>query len=96
MRTIWKFEIKMYGTTEIIMPIRAEVLTVQMQKGIPCIWVELNPRELEKQIRYFQWYGTGHPMPISHKRYIGTIQDAQGELVFHLYENRSNYDKQPM
>jgi hypothetical protein len=86
MKTIWKFELDFNSTFE--MPKGAEILTVQLQKDIPCLWALVDTeKELEK--RHFETYGTGHPLSYERgnsKVYIGTYQIANGALVFHVFE----------
>ncbi len=86
MKEIWKFELEFYSTFQL--PKGAEILTVQLQKDKPCIWVLVDTeRELEE--RHFETFGTGHE--ISYKKgvskiYVGTYQIANGSLVFHVFE----------
>lgn len=84
---IWKFEIK---TSKIIvkMPKGAEILTIQAQNGIPCIWALVNP-EKEKELRHFDIYGTGQDIHFDmgfELKYINTFQLTEGLLVYHLFE----------
>jgi hypothetical protein len=90
MSVIWKFGLKpnegdsMIAT--IAMPSGAQVLTVQVQAGIPQIWAVVDPKAPIVE-RRFQVVGTGHPfeMKPSHK-YLGTFQMHQGLFVYHLFE----------
>jgi len=85
-KVIWKFEIKTTDGQQIDMPIGAEILTVQIQRGKPCIWAICNPLS-ENEKRTFEIYGTGNPYPSKGQRsYIGTYQEAGGGLVWHLFE----------
>lgn len=66
------------------MPKGAEVLTVQVQNGITCIWVLCNP-DSPKVNKSFEIFGTGHSInEVKERRYIGTFQ--LDELVYHLFE----------
>lgn len=71
------------------MPRGAQVLTVQVQYGTPCLWALVDP-EAPHEIRTFATYGTGRPMqvPGNHNgaKYIGTYQVEGGALVFHVFE----------
>lgn len=72
----------------ILMPKGAEILTVQTQNGIPCIWA-LVDIEAEKEPRVFDIFGTGHPVTFDmgvERKYINTFQLKGGALVFHLFE----------
>lgn len=83
-KVIYKYELNFKSVTTIEMPKSAEVLTIQMQNGIPCIWAKLNPDQ-EKQLRTFMLIGTGHSFEdFGNLNYIGTIQDSY--YVFHCFE----------
>lgn len=84
--TIWKFELETQQLHSIEMPEGGQVLTVQVQNEIPCIWVKVNPAK-NKEVRIFEVYGTGRVIPseeIYDRKYIGTYQS--GEFVWHLFE----------
>ena len=83
-RQIWKFPI---GSTEpmVSMPRGAEILTVQVQNGVPTIWA-LVDTDAPKAKRLIHIFGTGWDIPKKIHRYIGTWQhDA---LVWHLFEEQ--------
>ncbi len=89
MKTIWKYEFEISDNIIIRMPADAEILCVQMQNDIPCIWAKVNP---EKSLinRKFKMYGTGHPITEKigfFEKYIGTIQKFNGKLIFHIFES---------
>jgi hypothetical protein len=82
-----KFAIDHYDFT-LEMPKDAEILTVQTQNEKPCIWALVNP-ENDKELRYFEVYGTGHGIHYDmgiERKYINTFQLDDGSLVFHLFE----------
>lgn len=91
MRTIWKFEIsEITDRFSIDMPSDAEILTVQVQNGNPCIWAIVESEHTEDR-RYFEIIGTGHPFKedrdeIVERKYIGTFQLYGGGIIFHLFE----------
>ncbi len=86
-RTIWKFQLEIKDEQSILMPAGAEILTVQVQHGIPCVWALVLPSVPMEQ-REFRIYGTGHPVDDSEifLSYIGTYQLQEGSLVFHVFE----------
>ena len=43
MRTIWKYELAMIGRQTVPMPADAEILSVQVQAGVPCLWALVKP-----------------------------------------------------
>lgn len=80
--TIWKFPLALDpGTEAIKLPAGAEVLTVQMQCGIPVLWARVDP-EAEPADFAIECVFTGGR---SHSagRYVGTVQ-VQG-LVYHYF-----------
>ena len=85
MKTIWKYCVQVEDRFEVQMPKGAEVITVQMQGDVPCIWALVDPAQ-EMEPRRFRLAGTGHSLPdnINLFGYLGTFQP--GALVFHLFE----------
>lgn len=86
--TIWKYDLEITDEQKIKMPLKAKVLCVQIQNGLPKIWIKVNP-ENEKEERTFLTVGTGHIMlknDMQYDEYIGTYQFK--ELVFHLFERK--------
>lgn len=87
MRQIWKYDLAVSGLQDIKMPKGSEVLTVQVQKGVPCIWA-LGDIEEEKVFRSFAVFGTGHDVSdlLKSISFVGTFQLHGGDLVFHVFE----------
>lgn len=87
MQTVWKFPLSTDSATTVPMPKGAEILTLQMQGGSPCIWAKVDPNaEIER--RAFRIFGTGHGLPPMKLDYVGTFQvnDGGSPLVFHVFE----------
>ena len=84
MTTIWKFRVDVVDTGIVNMPAGAEVLCVQLQDDVPWVWVKADD-EAPLVARVFHWRGTGHHLG-DVGRYIGTVQQLGGALVFHLFE----------
>ena len=82
---IFKYQLPIEHLSSIEMPMGAQVLTVQSQNGGGCIWALVNP-EAETVKRYFETYGTGHPVPEATRTYIGTYQQSGGSLIWHVFE----------
>jgi hypothetical protein len=78
MNRIYKYPV----LTSIRMPKSAQILTVQNQRGEPCLWALCNPDE-ETETRFFRVYGTGDGVNPAH-RYISTWQS--GPFIWHLFE----------
>lgn len=71
----------------ILMPVGAEILSIQIQGQYPCIWALVNP-ELEEVERVIEVYGTGHeilPTTGGIRKFITTVQFQQN-LVLHFFE----------
>ena len=87
-RAVWKFPAPVDDQVKIDLPLGAEILSVQVQRGEPCIWA-LCDTEAKKELRSFVWVGTGHAYPSRFYQglaFVGTIQLEGGSLVFHLFE----------
>jgi len=93
MKMIYKYplgtEIYHNMVTEVEMPRNAEILSLQMQGGIPVIWAIVNPKK-EKRKYVFQVFGTGYEMldyERKHYVYVGTVQQSGlMTLVWHIFE----------
>ena len=83
MKTIWKYPVTPAMTVQL--PRHAEVLTVQLQQGIPVMWVLLDPAAPRIE-RHFESCVTGGTIADSYEKreYIGTFQ-VEG-FDFHLFE----------
>lgn len=83
MKTIYKYPLEVTDENQIEMPVGAEILCVQVQHGIPCIWAKV---ETDNPSTYttILTYGTGHPVN-PNAAYIGTYQMVNGDLVFHVF-----------
>lgn len=88
MSHVFKYPLKVTDEQEVVMPEGAAVLCVQIQRGIPCIWAEVDP-QARKIKRTFVTYGTGHSIPKDgEKHYVGTYQSGNGDLVFHVFTDQ--------
>lgn len=88
MKTIYKYPLEAIDYQEIEMPASAEILTVQTQRGTPCIWA-LVDTDNDPEERHIRILGTGHPVRSTKdkfRRYIGTFQLMAGNLVYHVFE----------
>lgn len=82
---IWKYPIALHEEQVQRMPVGAQILSVQMQRSQPCLWVLVNPNSPREE-RTIYVHGTGHEADFSNKRFIGTIQFESEQLVFHVFE----------
>ena len=86
-KSIWKYELVGVDRQEIVVPKDSEILCVQYQRGNPCVWVKVNPKEKEKDVLVIWTHGTGHEFDDSNYNYLGTYQMGDGILVFHVFVN---------
>jgi hypothetical protein len=83
--TIWKFPLRVTDEQAVDMPIGAEILSVQTQHDIPCIWALVNPK-IKSRPRVFNIFGTGHEVPAEKLKFVGSFQVADEDGAFHLFE----------
>lgn len=82
MRTIWKFPLGV--STVLDLPLGSVPRYVAMQDDTLTLWVDLDPRIEQTELRDFLVLGTGHKIPPG-AQYIATCQD--GSFVWHVYED---------
>lgn len=85
--TIWKYPLVVETHQRIQMPKGSRILTVQVQRNQPCIWVLVEP-DNPYQIRNVYMYGSGYTIPVdklAEHAYVGTFQLHDGRLVFHVF-----------
>ena len=97
MRTIHKTELRITEyQTYAVRGSNPKMLAVQLQRGSPCIWYEVDIEEARLAIRddtpdtsriTVAMVGTDHEniSHIAQMAYMGTIQLQGGELVLHVY-----------
>jgi hypothetical protein len=85
--TIYKYPLPMDDEAGIQIPTGAQVLAVQVQNENPYIWA-LVETDAPPIIRRFCIRGTGHTFKGNEGKYIGTFQLYDGNLVFHVFEER--------
>jgi hypothetical protein len=83
---ILKFEAIIPNPLELDLPEGSEVLTLQLQNGVPCLWVLCNDTAQPSETRRFEWFGTGQYLAPAEYAYVGTCQFYEGRLVLHLFE----------
>lgn len=87
-KTVWKFELSVNGNQELELREGYEILALQTQNGVPCLWILINP-EAPKEKETFEIYGTGHPINYDmgiDREYVGTWQEQGGSYVWHLFK----------
>lgn len=92
MTRILKYKIGEFTNETIQLPKGAEILSVQYQKGVLCLWAMGNAEEVEDRI--IEIYGTGWEIGADKSKggtlkYIATVQNDQQDLVWHVFERVS-------
>lgn len=89
---VWRYDIKPSmnerGELSISMPREAQLLHVETKDEQPSLWALVDPKA-EKIDRNLLVYGTGHPVPLFHGKYVGTflVKEMNVTLVFHVFDN---------
>lgn len=85
MKQVFKYPLEHINQKyKFLMPEGAEILTLQLQRGQPCMWA-LVETDNPSEARVFELVGTGDTLKHD-GRYIGTFQLDNGEFVGHLFE----------
>ena len=85
-KKIFKYKLRTIDVQQLEMPHGAEILCIQTQNEIPCIWALVEPNTTLTK-RAFEIFGTGSSVPQNATRkYIGTYQLSNGGLVYHCFE----------
>lgn len=85
-RRILKQELRITDLQVIHLQSFTEILSIQIQNNIPCIWYLCYPDNLLQEIT-FEIFGTGHYIEDNiERKFIGTFQIDNGKYVFHLFQ----------
>jgi hypothetical protein len=84
-RTIYKFELHPIGSNKSVdLPKGGSVISFHIDQGIPCIWVDFDVRNVDKEVkREFYVCGSGITFDAT-LRYLSTTHD--GDYTWHLFE----------
>lgn len=83
---IFKYPIHVADSQAVDMPEGAQILTIQVQLGQPCIWALVDD-DVPPERREIHMRGTGHDCNgVERLRYVSTFQMAEGALIFHAFE----------
>jgi hypothetical protein len=85
MSRVFKYHLGNVDIARIMMPASAQILSVQVQRGVPQIWAVVDDDEPEV-LRTFKTVGTGWNFE-GLTVYWGTYQLHEGDLVFHVFED---------
>ena len=85
MMTVYKFPFDLDDIVVLKMPTGSEVLHVEVQHGVPCLWARVDPKAA-LEVRRFRVAGTGHPLKEDVGEHLGSLLMRGGSLVFHVFE----------
>jgi hypothetical protein len=94
MTVIYKYPLAVTEKQYLKIPYAHEILCVKVQKGVPCIWVELLQSVVDQGIAALNTYcvltlPTGLPINLpDNYNYIGTYFLDDGLFVGHVYMER--------
>ncbi len=86
METIHKLRLDVVNYQSVVLPEGSEILTVQIQKGTPCIWYKVKDT-INSESRGILMYTTGKYVDKVEGKYIGSFQLYDGEFVAHVFED---------
>jgi hypothetical protein len=81
---VYEYDLTVIGQQIIEMPVGANLLTVQLQHGNLKLWAAVDSNIMTK--RSIIIIGTGYEISYTPKKYIGTFQMMNGNLVFHVFD----------
>lgn len=82
---IYKYDVS--PTFDLLLPAGARPLCVQVQNGVPVMWVLQNrSTTVPAETRRFACVGTGHSFDAETVAYVDTFQQPQLGLVWHVFE----------
>lgn len=85
MKVIYKYPLVVAGEQQVEMPKGAQLLTVQVQREVFCVWAIVDT-DAEKEQRTISIIGTGHPLAdAASLDYLGSAQLSDA-LIFHVFE----------
>jgi hypothetical protein len=85
MITVYKYPLTLIDIQSIVVPSNHKVLCMQLQYNTPTLWIEVDTTSplIDKVIIIL---GTGKEYPPFPVNYIGTFQELDGKLVWHIFE----------
>lgn len=90
MEQVWKFALRGESEQRVTMPAFAKPLSVQLQHGAPYVLAQVDPAMPATEYTFFV-VPTGGTVPEDAK-YLGTVQVAGGDYIFHVYHDRTGAD----
>jgi hypothetical protein len=93
MKAIYRYELNDShpgNVNMLYMPTSAQVLSVALYQGMPCLWVMVKESTTLREMRRFQIFGMGQPIPnsVSQRHYVGTV--VNGAQAWHVFDERKD------
>lgn len=88
MIAIHKFPLRLVGQQDVPMPVDSNIISVQLQNGVPTIWAEVSAEDdTPVSLQRFLIVGTGDCSLGLYKEreHLATLQMQDG-LVWHIYQ----------
>lgn len=84
MKTIHKYRLNITDQQTVDLPRGALILSAGLDPaGVLCLWAAVDT-DKPAQPREIRIFGTGHPVPETPIRFIGTVN--QGSFMWHVFE----------
>ena len=83
---IYKYPLEITDEQHVAMPRGAKLLSVQVQRGVCCLWALVNEK-FSKDLDYaraIHIVGTGNPTDITDEPFIGMVQ--MGQFMWHVFD----------
>lgn len=84
--TIYKYPLEIADIQSIPIPDGAELLSVQFQRETLCLWALVDPGAPKKLVT-IEIIGTGNPAGAASRCFISTVQQFNGQLVWHVFQS---------
>lgn len=88
---VGKYTLEVTDEQELMLPFGAEILSVQFQKDHNQrdklrLWALIDDTSTHFQHRKIRIVGTGNPIDEHPGKFIGTVQEAGGQLIWHIFD----------
>lgn len=83
---IYKYALDLVGEQTLLLPKNSLILALQLQLGVPTVWVSIPDTEAEREVVTFSTYGTGQQVDEKVEQYLDTYQ--LNGFVWHVFYRR--------
>jgi hypothetical protein len=84
---IYKYPLELVVEQTLLLPKNSLVLALQLQLGVPTVWVSIPDTGADREIVTFSTYGTGQQVDQKVEQYLDTYQ--LNGFVWHVFYRRS-------